>query len=40
MWCDQLVCYTAVFSVVMQRSLPPLLREALRDAIKKGCVAD
>ena len=30
---EALVCYTAVFSVVTQR-------EALRDEIKNGCVAD
>ena len=32
-----LVCYTAVFSVVMQRSSPG---GALRDDTKNGCVAD
>ena len=32
-----LVCYTAVFSVVTQRSSPP---GALRDDTKNGCVAD
>ena len=37
---SQLVCYTAVFSVVTRRSLPLLLRGALRDDTKKGCVAD
>ena len=31
------VCYTAVFSVVTQRSSP---LEALRDDTKNGCVAD
>ena len=37
-----LVCYTAVFSVVTQRSsLPPSLwGGALRDDTKNGCVAD
>ena len=33
-----LVCYTAVFSVVTQRS--PLWGGALRDDTKNGCVAD
>ena len=33
-----LVCYTAVFSVVTQRSSP--LKGALRDDTKNGCVAD
>ena len=32
-----LVCYTAVFSVVTQRSSP---LGALRDDTKNGCVAD
>ena len=31
------VCYTAVFSVVTQRSSP---LEALRDDTKNGCVTD
>ena len=37
-----LVCYTAVFSVVTQRSSPQGGREggALRDNTKNGCVAD
>ena len=34
-----LVCYTAVFSVVTQRS-SSLWGGALRDDTKKGCVAD
>ena len=34
-----LVCYTAVFSVVTQRSCH-LWGEALRDDSKNGCVAD
>ena len=34
----QLVCYTAVFRVVTQRSSP--LGGALRDDTKNGCVAD
>ena len=33
---ESLVCYTAVFSVVTQRSSPL----ALRDDAKNGCVAD
>ena len=33
-----LVCYTAVFSVVTQRSSPQ--EEALRDDSENGCVAD
>ena len=33
------VCYTAVFSVVTQRS-SPLWEGALRDDTKNGCVAD
>ena len=32
-----LVCYTAVFSVITQRSFPG---RALRDDTKNGCVAD
>ena len=36
-----LVCYTAVFRVVTQRSSPlPLWGGALRDDTKNGCVAD
>ena len=34
----ELVCYTAVFSVVTQRSSPQ--GGALRDDTKNGCVAD
>ena len=34
-----LVCYTAVFSVVTQRS-SPLWEGAFRDDTKNGCVAD
>ena len=43
----KLVCYTAVFSVVTQRSSPltaaeshATLLRALRDDTKNGCVAD
>ena len=35
-----LVCYTAVFNVVTQRSSPHLWEGALRDDTKNGCVAD
>ena len=38
-----LVCYTAVFSVVTQRSPPPhppSFPPALRDDTKSGCVLD
>ena len=34
-----LVCYTAVFSVITQRSSPQW-EGALRDDSKNGCVAD
>ena len=36
----RLVCYTAVFSVVTQRSSPLTWGGALRDDTKNGCVAD
>ena len=36
--CSFLVCYTAVFCVVTQRSFPG--GGALRDDTKNGCVAD
>ena len=35
-----LVCHTAVFSVVTQRSPPPPPPPALRDDTKSGCVSD
>ena len=36
-----LVCYTAVFSLVTQRSSPHAVwGGALRDETKKGCLAD
>ena len=37
---DNLVCYTAVFSVVTQCSSPLQWGGALRDDTKNGCVAD
>ena len=44
MTAGKLVCYTAVFSVVTQRSSPPPNSRwwggALRDDSKNGCVAD
>ena len=36
----QVVCYTAVFSVVTQCSFPGEWGGALRDDTKSGCVAD
>ena len=42
--CPRLVCYTAIFSVVTQRSSPLVSGEelggALRDDTENGCVAD